>query len=52
MEACGAPPDDLIKGSMGDGVLPSLAPFLDEIPPSGNLDDIDPGQIPPECNQQ
>ncbi|KUL90636.1 hypothetical protein ZTR_00149 [Talaromyces verruculosus] len=52
MEACGPPPSDLIKGSMGDGVLPSLVPFIDDTPASGNLEDIDPGQIPPECNPQ
>jgi peroxin-19 len=52
MEACGAPPADLIKNSMGDDVLPGLVPFMDSIPASGDLNDIDPGQIPPECNPQ
>lgn len=52
METCGAPPADLIKGSMGEGILPSLVPFMDAMPDSGNLEDIDPSKVPPECNQQ
>ncbi|EED19939.1 peroxisomal membrane protein receptor Pex19, putative [Talaromyces stipitatus ATCC 10500] len=53
MEACGPPPEDLIKGSMGDGVLPSLTPFLDRNEPEGDKGNKDPDQIPPpECNPQ
>lgn len=51
MEACGSPPEDIMRGAMGDGGLPSLDSFLENAP-DGALNGINPEQFPPECNPQ